>query len=90
MINSISATSFILGCIVTLLIISCKYYDFPKLFLLIMIFICFFYQIDSNNKNNKIMNFEETLINLSKFIIITGIIGYVVVRIIGLFVSGFD
>lgn len=48
-----------------------------------------FYQINSNKRNNKIMNFEETLINVSKFIIFSGIFGYVVIRIIGLFFDGF-
>ena len=39
---------------------------------------------------NKKSNFEETLINLSRFIIISGIFGYVSVRIIGLFVNNFN
>jgi len=41
-------------------------------------------------KNNKTDNFEETLINVSKFIIVTGILGYIVVSIVGLFLPGFD
>jgi hypothetical protein len=90
MLNSIGLISFILGFIVTLSIVVCKYFNSPKIFLSIMIFISIFYQINSNKRNNKTMNFEETLINLSKFIILSGIFGYVVFRIIGIFVQGFD
>lgn len=49
-----------------------------------------FYQVDTNKKSEQIYHFEETLINVSKFIIISGISGYVIVRIVGLFLSGFD
>jgi len=62
----------------------------PKIFLLIIIMASILYQIDFNKKNNKNSNFEETLINLSRFIIISGIFGYVSVRIVGLFVNKFN
>ena len=44
-----------------------------------------FYQIDINKKDNKRYNFQDSLINVSKFIIITGIFGYIIVIIIGIF-----
>jgi len=62
----------------------------PTIFLLIIIIASILYQIDFNKKNNKNSNFEETLINLSRFIIISGIFGYVSVRIVGLFVNKFN
>jgi hypothetical protein len=58
--------------------------------LLTIILVSIFYQRDTNRKNNKTDNFEETLINLSKFVIVAGILGYIVVRIVGLFLPGFD
>jgi len=61
----------------------------PKIFLLIIIIASILYQIDFK-KNNKNSNYEETLINLSRFIIISGIFGYVSVRIVGLFVNKFN
>jgi len=62
----------------------------PKIFLLIIIIASILYQIEFNKKNNKNSNYEETLINLSRFIIISGIFGYVSVRIVGLFVNKFN
>ena len=58
--------------------------------MLIIILISIYYQRDTNRKNNKADNFEETLINVSKFIIVAGILGYIVVRIVGFFLPGFD
>lgn len=78
------------SCIVITSIVICKYLHTPKILLSIIIIICIFYQIDTNKKNNKNSNFEDALINLSKFIIIIGISGYIVVRIVGLLFSGFD
>jgi hypothetical protein len=49
-----------------------------------------FYQTDTNKKYNRTYNFEDTLINISKFIIISGILGYLVVTIVGLFLPGFN
>jgi hypothetical protein len=90
MLNSIGLIPFILSFIVTLSIVICKYFNSPKIFLLVFIIISIFYQINSNKRNNKTMIFEDTMINLSKFIIVSGIFGYVVSRIIGLFLAGFN
>jgi hypothetical protein len=85
MLKSISFIGYSLGSIVIISIVACKYFHSPKIFLLIIILTSIYYQIDTNKNNNKTYNFEETLINVSKFIIIVGILGYGVVRIIGLF-----
>jgi len=90
MLRSIANIPSLLGIIVIITIIICKYFNSPKIFLLTIILVSIFYQRDTNRKNNKTDNFEETLINVSKFIIGTGILGYIVVRIVGLFVPGFD
>ena len=81
---------FCLCILVVASIIVCKYFNMPRTFLLIIIIASILYQIDFNKKMNKKSNFEETLINLSRFIIISGIFGYVSVRIIGLFVNNFN
>ena len=90
MLSLISPIPLILGFIVTVSIVYCKYYHSPSLFLLIVLLLSALYQISSNRRTNKVMNFEETLINVSKFIIISAIFGFVVVRIIRLFLGGFD
>lgn len=79
------ATPFFLAITVISSIVICKYYNVPSIFFLIVILASIFYQIDTNKKNGKKSNFEDTLINVSKFIIITGISGYILVRILGLF-----
>lgn len=81
---------FILGTIVIISIVVCKYFNAPKILLLLIIIACALYQIDTNKKNNIKANSEEILINLSKFVIITGISGYIIVRIVGLFFTGFN
>jgi hypothetical protein len=90
MFRPIGIMSLLLGIIVIFSIVLCKYFNSSKIYLLIVIFTSIFYQRDTNKKNNKNYNFPETLINLSKFIIITGILGYIAVKIIGLFSSGFE
>lgn len=75
---------FLVGAVIVSLVI-CKYFHIPSVFFLAIILASIFYQIYTNKKNNKTYNFEDTLINVSKFIIITGILGYIIVRIIGLF-----
>ena len=90
MLRSIASLPSLLGIIVIISITLCKYFNSPKFFLLIIILISIYYQRDTNRKNNKIDNFEETLINISKFIIVAGILGYIVVRIVGFFLPGFD
>ncbi len=90
MFRSITIMPSVLGIIVITSIVLCKYFNSPKIFLLTIILVSIFYQRDTNRKNNKTDNFEETLINISKFIIVAGILGYIVVRIVGLFLPGFD
>jgi hypothetical protein len=85
MFRSISIIQFFLGIIVVASIVICKYFHSTGIFLLVIILASIFYQIDKNKKNDKKYNFEETLINVAKFIIVTGILGYIIVRIIGLF-----
>jgi hypothetical protein len=85
MFRSIAITPSFLGIIVIASIVICKYFHTPGIFLLIIILASIFYQIDTNKKDNKKYNFEETSINVAKFIIVTGILGYIIVRIIGLF-----
>lgn len=90
MLRSIASIPSLLGIIVIISIIIGKYFNSPTIFLLTIILVSIFYQRDTNRKNNKTDNFEETLINLSKFVIVAGILGYIVVRIVGLFLPGFD
>jgi prolipoprotein diacylglyceryltransferase len=89
MFTSIAITPFLLSAIVIVSLVICKYFHSSGIFLLVVILASIFYQRDTNKKNNKRDNFEDILINVSKFIIITGILGYLVVRIVGLFLPGF-
>ena len=82
--------SSFLGIIVIVAIVLGKYFNSPRIYLLIVILASIFYQKDTNKKNNKKYNFAESLINISKFIIVTGILGYGVVKIVGLFLTGFE
>jgi hypothetical protein len=90
MLKSIKIVPVILGLIVIISIVLCKYFNAPMIFLLIIIVISIFYQADTNKKSEQIYHFEKILINVSKFIIISGIAGYVILRIVGLFLSWFD
>ena len=90
MLRSIASIPSLLGIIVIISIIIGKYINRPIIYLLTIILVSIFYQRDTNKKNNKTDNIEETLINVSKFIIVAGILGYIVVRIVGLFLPGFD
>ena len=90
MFSSIALVPSVLVIIVIAAIVLCKYSNSPKIFLVVVILTSIFYQRDTNKRNNKADNFEETLINISKFIIVAGILGYIVVRIVGLFLPGFD
>jgi hypothetical protein len=89
MFKTISVVQFILSTIVVASIVVCKYFHSPKIFLLIIILTSIFYQIDTNTRSSKIYNLEGTLINVAKFIIVTGILGYIIVGIIGLFSPSF-
>lgn len=90
MLKSISIIPFSLGIIIIASIVICKYFHSPGIFLLIVILASIFYQIDTNKKDNKKYNFDETLINVAKFIMVTGILGYIIITIIGLFSSSFN
>lgn len=90
MLRSIGIIPSLLGAGVIITIVICKYLNSPRIYLLIIILASMFYQINTNKRDNKKSNFEETLINISRFIIITGIMGYITVKIIGFFYSGFD
>lgn len=81
---------FFLGCIVVISLFICKSFNSPKLFLLIIILTSIFYQIFISRKYDRIFNFEEKLINMSKFIVISGVSGvtaYLIVRTIGSYFS---
>ena len=78
------------SCIVITSIVICKYFHTPKILLSIIIVASIYYQIDVNKKYNNKYNYEETVINLSKFIIFTGVLGCIVGKFIGLFLSGYD
>ncbi len=81
---------FFWGCIIVISLVICKYYNSPKVLLIFIIMSSFFYQVVTNRKNNKVYDIDEVLINISQFIIISGIMGYLVVKIIGHLLSGFD
>jgi len=87
MFSSLALVPSVLGIIVIASIILCKYSNIPKIFLLTIFLVSIFYQKINKNKTD---TFEEILINVSKFIIVTVIFGYIVVRIVGLFLPGFD
>jgi len=89
MLKSIGLIPSLLGFVIIISIVICKYFNIPQIFLLIIIFISILYY-NNYKKNNKNINIEETIINFSKLFIVSGILGYVVVRVIGLFFSGFD
>jgi hypothetical protein len=88
--RSLNFFKFSLGFIVIISISLSKYFNSLFIFLPTIFLISIFYQMESNKQNNAVFNFEETLINLSKFIIYCVIFGYVLARIIGLFVAGFS
>jgi hypothetical protein len=90
MLRSLTLGPVVLGIIIIAALVICKYFNTPELFLVILVLASIFYQRDTNQKNHKTHNFEETLINVSKFIIVTGILGYVVAKVVGLFLPGFD
>jgi hypothetical protein len=80
----------ILSIIVIASIILSKYFNKPTIYLLIIILVSILYQLNINKRSDKEVDLEDKLINLSKFIIITGVAGYIVVRIIGLFLPDFN
>lgn len=87
MFRPIEIVPFFLSIIVIVSIVLCKYFNKPTVLLLIFVLTSVIYLRKRNNKN---YNFSETLIDLSKFIIIAGISGYIVTKIVGLFFPGFE
>lgn len=90
MLRSIKIVPFIFGLIVVISTVICKYFQSPNIFLLIILLILICYQIYTNKISNRTYNLEETLVNVSKFIIISGISGFIVARILGVFWGGFN
>jgi hypothetical protein len=86
----ISAMASFLGVIVIASIVVSKYFQSPRIFFLTVILASIFYQMDSKKENDKIYNFENTMINVSIFIFYTGILGLLVVKMVSLFFPGFD
>lgn len=81
---------FLLVFIVIISIFISKYFNSLIIFLPIIFLTSTFYQIESNKQNNNAFNFEDKLINVSIFIIYSGILGYIFVRIMGLFIEGLN
>ena len=90
MVRKVGTIPFIIGIVIILSIVVCKYFNRPGILLLVFIIGCILYQRDTNKRKNIKANFEDTCINLSKFIIVTGIVGYIVARVIGIFATGFS
>jgi hypothetical protein len=88
--NSIALPPAVLGLIVVVSLVISKYFQKPVVFFLIVILASILYQRKTNRENQRTDNFEETLINVSKFIIVTGILGYLAIRIMGFILPGFD
>jgi hypothetical protein len=82
-------TPSLLSFIVIVSIVLSKYLNNPGLFLLAVLLTSIFYQKDIKKKNNMNFNFEETLINLSKFIILSVGLGCIISKILGLFLLDF-
>lgn len=80
----------VLGIVVIASLVLCKYFNSATIFLLVVLLASILYQRETNRRNQRTDNIEEILINVSKFIIITGIIGFIVIRIVRLFFPGFD
>lgn len=90
MFGSIALLPSILGLIVVISLVIAKYFNNAALFLVLVVLASILYQRDRNRRQNRTDNFEETLVNVSIFIIVSGISGYLVVRIVGLFLPGFN
>lgn len=89
MFKTIALIPSFLSIVVIVSVVICKYFNSPTIYLLVVILTSILYKINTDKKNDK-TNFVETVINLAKFIIITGILAYIGVKIVGLFFSGFE
>lgn len=90
MFSTITIMPSFLSAIVIASMLLCKYFHMPIIPIIIIILAAIFYQMNMNKKDNFKYSFEEKMINCSKFIIITGILGYILIRIVGLFVASFN
>ena len=90
MFNSSARMPLVLGFLVVVSLVVSKYFEFSSLFFLTVVLASILYQRETNRQNNRTDTVEETLINVSKFIIVTGIIGYIALRMISLFLPGFE
>lgn len=81
-------TPLYLSLIVIVSIVISKYLNNSGLYLLVVLLTCIFYY-KYLKKNNMNYNFEETLINLSKFIIISVGFGCIIAKILGFFSPDF-
>jgi hypothetical protein len=81
---------WMLGFLVVVSLVIGKYFEKPLIFLLIVVLASVLYQRETNRRNQRTDNFAETLINVSKFIMVSGISGYLVTRIMKLFLPGFN
>lgn len=86
--RSTTFLKYLLGFIVIISIFTAKYFNSLIIFLPTIFLTSILYQMKFNKQNNNVLNFEEKLINVSKFIVYFGILGYVFVRIMGFFIEG--
>jgi hypothetical protein len=86
--NSRGRMPLVLGFMVIVSLVVSKYYKLPILFFLSVVLASLLYQRVTNREKQRTENVEETLINVSKFIIITGILGYITLRLMNLFFPG--
>jgi Holliday junction resolvase len=60
------------------------------MFLLSIILLSYVYQTVAKRKYNKVYIHDEALLNITRFIIISGIVAFLIVKIIGFLLPGFD
>jgi hypothetical protein len=85
-----AGVSIILGIIVIIGISISKYLQIPKIYMVVVILASVFYLRDYNNKKSIKISIEDKITKLSQFIIITGIIGIIIVKILGVFLEKFN
>jgi hypothetical protein len=85
-----ASVRFILGLIVILGIIISKYFQTPEVFLIIMVCASLLYLRYFSSKEIIRFNFEDKLIGLAQFIILIGILGFITVKIMGVFLVEFN
>jgi hypothetical protein len=90
MLSLMPIMQYLLGIIVIISIIICKYFNIAKTFLLIMALVLMLYQRNINKMHNNTIKLEDTVVNISQFVIIAGVFGVVVSKIVGFFLIGFN